>query len=135
MNANYLNRKKAMKQFKELVDKEQQKNCEKCLAKLNREFVETSAYNVKFHLVHLLEVLHDEFGFGKVRLNRLLEAYNSRDESFRADLEDGVAWTKAKRRLEAIGLEFDDEQSAVCDVKERLFEKNITYADKKKRRR
>ena len=135
MNANYLNRKKAMRQFKELVAQEQVKNCEKCLAKLNREFVETSAYNVKFHLVHLLEVLHDEFGFGKVRLNRLLEAYNSRDESFRADLEDGVAWTKAKRRLEAIGLEFDDEQSAVCDVKERLFEKNITYADKKKRRR
>lgn len=134
MNANYLDRNKAKRKFKELVAQEQVKNCEKCLAKLNREFVETSAYNVKFHLVHLLEVLHDEFGFGKVRLNRLLEAYNSRDESFRADLEDGVAWTKAKRRLEAIGLEFDDEQSAVCDVKERLFEKNITYADKKRRR-
>ena len=134
MKANYLDHNKAKRKFKELVAQEQVKNCEKCLAKLNREFVETSAYNVKFHLVHLLEVLHDEFGFGKVRLNRLLEAYNSRDESFRADLEDGVAWTKAKRRLEAIGLEFDDEQSAVCDVKERLFEKNITYAEKKRRR-
>ena len=135
MKANYLDRNKAMRKFKELVNQEQQKNCEKCLERLNREFVDTSAYNVKFHLVHLLVVLHDEFGFGKVRLNRLLEAYNSRDEGFKADLEDGVAWTKAKRKLEEIGLIFDDEQSVVCDVKERLFEKNITYADKKKRRR
>jgi hypothetical protein len=135
MKANYLTHKRAQRELNALVDKTHQKTCEKCLERLNRDFIETSAYNVKFHLVHLLCVLHDEFGFGKVRLNRLLQAYNDADKAFKADLDDGIAWTKAKRRLEEIGLEFDDEESAICDKKERLFEKGITYYDKKKRRR
>ena len=68
-------------------------------------------------------------------LDHLLQAYNDADKAFKADLDDGIAWTKAKRRLEEIGLEFDDEESTICDKKERLFEKGITYYDKKKRRR
>lgn len=135
MKANYLDHNRAKCKFNELVDKRHQVNCEKCLERLNHEFIMTSAYNVKFHLVHLLCVLHDEFGFGKVRLNRLLQAYNDADKAFKADLDDGVAWTKAKRRLEEIGLEFDDEESAICDQKERLFEKDITYYGKEKKRK
>lgn len=135
MKANYLDHNRAKRKFNELVDKRHQVNCEKCLERLNHEFIMTSAYNVKFHLVHLLCVLHDEFGFGKIRLNRLLQAYNDADKAFKADLDDGVAWTKAKRRLEEIGLEFDDEESAICDQKERLFEKDITYYGKEKKRK
>lgn len=135
MKANYLDHNRAKRKFNELVDKRHQENCEKCLERLNREFVMTSAYNVKFHLVHLLCVLHDEFSFGKVRLNRLLQAYNDADKAFKADLDDGVAWTKARRRLEEIDLEFDDEESAICDQKERLFEKDIKYYGKEKKRK
>ncbi len=135
MKANYLDRNKAMRKFKELVDKEQQKNCEKCLERINRECVETSKYNAMFHTLHMLEVLHDEFGFGKKRLERLLGAYHDRDESFKADLADGVAWTKMRKRFEKIGLEFSEEDIELCNRKERLYEKDITYADKKKRRR
>ena len=135
MKANYLDHKRDTRKFKELVGKEQQKNCEKCLEKINRECVETSKYNALFHTFHMLEVLHDEFGFGKKRLERLLGAYHDRDASFKEDLADGVAWTKMRKRFEKIGLEFSEEDIELCNQKERLYEKNITYAEKKKRRR
>lgn len=134
MKANYLDKGRAKRKFKELVDREQQKICEKCREQLNRDFVTTSKYNAMFHTLHLLVVLHDEFGFGKKRLERLLGAYQDEDASFKADLEDGVAWTKIRKRLEDIGLEFSDEEIEICNKKERLYEKNITYADKKRRK-
>lgn len=135
MKANYLDHNKAKRKFKDLVAQEQVKNCEKCLAKINRECVETSKYNALFHTLHMLEVLHDEFGFGKKRLERLLGAYHDRDASFKEDLADGVAWTKMHKRFEKIGLEFSEEDIELCNQKERLYEKDITYAEKKKRRR
>lgn len=135
MKANYLDHNKAKRKFKDLVAQEQIKNCEKCLAKINRECVETSKYNAMFHTLHMLEVLHDEFGFGKKRLERLLGAYHDRDASFKEDLADGVAWTKMRKRFEKIGLEFSEEDIELCNQKERLYEKDIRYAEKKKRRR
>ena len=135
MKANYLDNSKKKRILKDFLNKEQQKTCEKCLERINRECVETSKYNALFHTFHMLEVLHDEFGFGKKRLERLLGAYHDRDASFKEDLADGVAWTKMRKRFEKIGLEFSEEDIELCNQKERLYEKNITYAEKKKRRR
>lgn len=58
-----------------------------------------------------------------------------RDASFKEDLADGVAWTKMRKRFEKIGLEFSEEDIELCNQKERLYEKDIKYAEKKKRRR
>jgi hypothetical protein len=132
MKANILTPKKARWQLKEMVDKETRKHCTKCLEQLNRDFYTTSKYNALFHTMHLLIVLHDEFGFGKKRLERLLGAYAEADEAFKNDLEDGVAWTKIVKQLEAIGLEFDKEEIEIGKAKERLFEKGITYAEKRR---
>lgn len=135
MKANIMDNGKAKRQFKELVRKEQVKNCEKCLAKLNRDFVDTSKYNALFHTMHLLIVLHDEYGFGKKRLERLLGAYADADKQFKEDLNDGVAWTKIVNRLQQIGLEFSDEDIQIGKMKERLYEKGITYYGKEKKRK
>lgn len=134
MKANYLDSGKARRKLKAMVKTEASKHCEKCLEQLNRDFEVTSKYNAMFHTLHMLEVLHDEFGFGKKRLERLLGAYNDADASFKEDLADGVAWTKMRKKLEAIGLEFDEEEIAICNAKERLYEKDIRYADTKRRR-
>ena len=109
MKANIMNNQKARMHLKELIKKESVKHCAACMEEMNRDFVTTSKYNAMFHTMHLLVVLHDEFGFGKKRLERLLGAYADADEAFKNDLEDGVAWTKILQRLEGIGLEFSDE--------------------------
>lgn len=135
MKANILDSNKAKRHFKNLVRQEQIKNCEKCLEKLNRDFVDTSKYNAMFHVMHLLVILHDEYGFGKKRLERLLGAYADGDKQFKEDLADGVAWTKILQRLQAIGLEFSEEEIQIGKSKERLYEKGITYYGKEKKRR
>jgi hypothetical protein len=116
-----------------MIKDEQGKHCKECLAKFNREAVQTSKYNAMFHVMHMLVILHDEFGFGKIRLGRLLERMQNRDAAFKADLEDGVAFTKLRKKLEDIGLIFDEEEIEICTKMERLYEKNITYAEKRRR--
>lgn len=135
MKANYLDHKRAKRKFEELVNETKRKGCEKCLASFNRQMVQTSKYNALFHVMQVLVILHDEFGFGKYRLGRLLNRMQDRDASFKEDLEDGVVFTKLRKRLEGIGIIFDDEEIEICTKMERLYEKNITYAEKKKRRR
>jgi hypothetical protein len=85
--------------------------------------------------MHLLIVLHDEYGFGKKRLERLLGAYADADKQFKEDLNDGVAWTKIVNRLQQIGLEFSEEEIQIGKSKERLYEKGITYYGKEKKRK
>lgn len=133
MKANYLDAGRAKRKLKQMVKDESVKHCEKCLEQLNRDFVTTSKYNAMFHTLHMLVVLHDEFGFGKKRLERLLGAYQETDSSFKEDLADGVAWTKIRKRLEGIGLEFSEEEIEICNKKERLYEQDIRYADNKRR--
>ena len=135
MKANYLDRNKAMRKFKELVNKEQQKNCEKCLERLNREYISTSEFNAKLHVLLMLLVVHDKKKYGKERLEELLNEYNEAAIRLKVDLEDGVAWTKIRKRFQEIGIEFEDESVEIANRKERLYEKDITYYDKKKRRR
>lgn len=135
MKANIPTISKTRRQIKNLVKQEQFKNCEKCLEKLNRDFIDTSKYNAMFHVMHMLVVLHDEFGFGKKRLERLLGAYADGDKQFKEDLADGIAWTKILQRLQRIGLEFSEEDIQIGKIKERLYEKDITYYGKEKKRR
>lgn len=135
MKANYLDRNKAMRQFKELVNKEQQKNCEKCLERLNREYIATSEFNAKLHVLLMLLVVRDKKKYGKEKLEELLNDYNEAAVRLKVDLEDGVAWTKIRKRFQEIGIEFEDESVEIANRKERLYEKDITYAEKKRRKR
>ena len=88
-----------------------------------------------FHVMHLLVILHEEYGFGKKRLERLLGAYADADEQFKTDLSDGVAWTKILNHLQGVGLVFSEEDIKIGKSKERLFEKGITYYGKGKGRK
>lgn len=133
MKANVLNANTVKRRLKQMIKDESVKHCEKCLEQINRDFVTTSKYNAMFHVMHLLVILHDEYGFGKKRLERLLGAYADADKSFREDLSDGVAWTKIRKRLEAVGLEFSKEEIEIGNAKERLFEKGITYSDRRRK--
>lgn len=133
MKANYLKQNTAKRKIKQMIKDESIKHCEKCLENINRQTVQTSKYNAMFHVMHMLVILHDEFGFGKIRLGRLLAKMQDRDASFKADLEDGVAFTKLRKKLEGLGLIFDEEEVEICTKMERLYEKNITYKEKKKR--
>lgn len=137
MKANYgldmgKRKRQARAMARELLLKEDRERCEKCLTELNRQCVITSKYNAMFHVMHMLVVLHDRYGFGKKRLEELLSEYAARDASFKESLADGIGWTKTRMRLEEIGLEFSREDMEMCEKVERLFEKGVKRYEESK---
>lgn len=108
-------------EIRRTVVREYNKLCERT----NAEQAESSKYNALLHVLHLFCVLNDEFGFGKKRLQRLLDAFAARDEQFKTDLEDGVAWTKVLARLDKIGVEFDLDRSYAERIMQKKYEKGV----------
>ena len=96
------------------------------------EQVESSKYNAMLHVLHLFCVLNDEFGFGKKRLQRLLDAFAAQDAQFKADLEDGVAWTKIFAKLDRIGLKFELDRAYAERVMQRKYERNVRRYEESK---
>ena len=117
-----LREKKAREaEIRKTVAREYDKLCQRN----HTEQVENSKYNAMLHVLHLFCVLNDEFGFGKKRLTRLLNAFAQQDEQFKTDLEDGVAWTKIFARLDKIGLKFDVDRAYAEKIMQRKYERNV----------
>ena len=108
-------------EIKRSVVREYNKLCEQN----HTQQVESSRYNALLHVLHLFCVLNDEFGFGKVRLQRLLDAFAAQDEQFKTDLEDGVAWTKILSRLDKIGLHIDVDRAYAEKVMQPKYERGV----------
>ena len=77
------------------------------------------------HVLHLMCVLHDEFGFGKNRLQKLWDAFGASGKRLDIDRKDGVAFTKILNRLEKeIGMNTYVDR-ALAEKLEMLYERNV----------
>lgn len=87
--------------------------------------IETSRYNALLHVLHVFCLLNKEFGFGKKRLKQLLEAMENADKQFKADLEDGIAWTKILKYLDNIGFVFEVDRKYVENSLQQRYESGV----------
>lgn len=89
--------------------------------------VEDSRYNALLHVLHVFCLLHSEFGFGKVRLGRLLKAMEKADKGFKSGLCGGVGWTEVLNYLDSIGFVFEIDRKYVEDKLQRRYEQGVRH--------
>ena len=131
MKANVLDtarKKRLMKQeANRLLDVEAAKRCTKCRQKLDEEFDGLSRTHAALQSLHFLEITAKVLGLGKIRIERILKAYELDKDRFEADMRDGVAFTKMQQFYKAKGVEFEDEEVKMFKDFERVYERNIIY--------
>ena len=101
-----------------------QKECDR----LNREQEELEKYNVLLHILHFFCILHAENGYGKVKLNRLLDAWQKYAPKLKQDLDDGVAWTTTIKELEQIGVRLEYDRDLI-ERHQRRYSRGIKYGE------
>lgn len=120
-------RERRMKRMlEEQCEKYQRNEFNKQIERMTEELFIESKYNAILHVLYFLIVLHDEEGIGALRLNRYFEDFAKRNDEFRTKLEDGIAWTYARKRLSEIGVEiagidFDKAE----DMFQKKYEKGV----------
>ena len=124
----------ALKSKLNLQKREQKERLKKEVEKIFDEINGNRVYEISqatafLQGMHLIAVICDCLGLGKIRTGRIMAAIISESESFNKDLVDGVAWYKTKKRLEKRGLEFTKEENAMCLKAEKLHEKGVTRID------
>ena len=131
MKANVLDtarKKRLMKQeANRLLEAEAVKRCTKCRQKLDEEFDGMSRTHAALQSLHFLEITAKVLGLGKVRIERILKAYELDKDRFEAHMRDGVAFTKMQQFYKAKGVEFEDEEVKMFKDFERVYERNIIY--------
>lgn len=65
------------------------------------------------HIKLMCVVLNEQFGFGKERLLKLIQAYGDLSEERK---EDEVFWSHIDRYLNRIGLDFPKEDYEIMDI-------------------
>ena len=65
------------------------------------------------HIKLMCVALNEQFGFGKERLLKLVQAYGDLSEERK---EDEVFWSHIDRCLEQIGLDFPKEDYEIMDI-------------------
>ncbi len=131
MKANVLDtarKKRLLKQeANRLLDAEAAKRCTKCRQKLDEEFDSLSRTHAAFQSMHFLEVTARVLGLGKIRIERILKAYELDKDRFEADMRDGVAFTKMEKAFKAKGIEFEEHEVEMFRKFERVYERNVIY--------
>lgn len=113
------------KEYHEQVKKDVLKHCRKYLEETEADMREIQRLNAIMHVLWLMVVLHDEFGFGKMRLQRLWNAFGCMGERLNTDRQDGIAFTKILNILENdIGMDtyVDRKLAQKLDL---LYERNV----------
>lgn len=105
-----------------------QKECDR----LNREQEELEKYNVLLHILHFFCILHAEEGYGKVKLNRLLDAWQKYAPKLKQDLDDGIAWTTTIKELEQIGVHLDYDKDLI-ERHQRRYSRGVKYGEEDKK--
>lgn len=87
--------------------------------------MEIQKLNAVMHVLWLMCVLHDEFGFGRKRLQRLWDAFGKSGDRLDTSRKDGVAFTRVLNKLEdEIGMDTYIDRSSAQRL-ELLYERNV----------
>lgn len=131
MKANVLDtaRKKRLLKLEanRLLDTEAKKRCAKCQKAMSKEFDSMSKTHAALQSMHFLEITARVLGLGKIKIERILKAYELDKDSFEADMRDGVAFTKMQKAFKAKGVEFEDHEVKMFREFERIYERNVIY--------
>ena len=121
----------AKKEFHEQVKKDVMRYCRQYLEETEADMRRIQQLNSIMHVLWVLIALHEEFGFGKKRLQRLWDAFGARGEALDTARQDGIAFTKALKILEdEIGMDTYVDRSAAQEL-EKLYERNVKrYGEK-----
>lgn len=125
MNALKSQANRAKREYTEALKKDMAKHCRKYLEETEADMREIQRLNAVMHVLYLMCVLHDVFGFGKKRLQRLWDAFGESGERLITDRNDGVAFTRILNKLENdIGMNTYIDRSEAQKL-ERLYERNV----------
>lgn len=98
-----------MKARMKLNNKIQKKIKEEVRAEYDRQGQDLTRRHIKLMCV----ALNEQFGFGKNRLMKLIQAYGDLGEERK---EDEVFWSHIDRYIEQIGLDFPKEDYEIMDI-------------------
>lgn len=121
----------AKKEYHEQVKKDVMRYCKQYLEETEADMRRIQQLNSIMHVLWVLIALHEEFGFGRKRLQRLWDAFGARGEALDTARQDGIAFTKALKILEdEIGMDTYVDRSAAQEL-EKLYERNVKrYGEK-----
>jgi hypothetical protein len=131
MKANILDmarKKRLLKaEANKLLDAEATKRCRKCQQGMAKEADEMSKTHAALQSLHFLEITARVLGLGKIRIERILKAYEEDKDRFETDMRDGVAFTKMEKAFKVKGVEFEDHEVEMFRKFERVYEKGVIY--------
>ena len=131
MKANLLDtarKKRLLKaEANKLLDVEATKRCRKCQQEMAKEADSMSKTHAALQSMHFLEITARVLGLGKIRIGRILKAYEEDKERFETDMRDGVAFTKMEKAFKEKGVEFEDHEVEMFRKFERVYEKGVIY--------
>lgn len=110
-----------------LLDAEATKRCRKCQQAMAKESDDLSKTHAALQSLHFLEITARVLGLGKIRIGRILKAYEEDKERFETDMRDGVAFTKMEKAFKEKGIEFEDHEVEMFRKFERVYEKGVIY--------
>ena len=118
-------KKLAKKEYHEQVKKDVKRYCRQYLEETEEDMMEIQKLNAVMHVLWLMCVLHDEFGFGRKRLQRLWDAFGKSGDRLDTSRKDGVAFTRVLNKLEdEIGMDTYIDRSSAQRL-ELLYERNV----------
>ncbi len=125
MNALKVRKNLAKKEYHEQVKKDVKRYCHQYLEETEEDMMEIQKLNAVMHVLWLMCVLHDEFGFGRKRLQRLWDAFGKSGDRLDTSRKDGVAFTRVLNKLEdEIGMDTYIDRSSAQRL-ELLYERNV----------
>lgn len=125
MNALKVRKNLAKKEYHEQVKKDVKRYCRQYLEETEEDMMEIQKLNAVMHVLWLMCVLHDEFGFGRKRLQRLWDAFGKSGDRLDTSRKDGVAFTRVLNKLEdEIGMDTYIDRSSAQRL-ELLYERNV----------
>ena len=131
MKANLLDtarKKRLLKaEANKLLDVEATKRCRKCQQEMVKEADSMSKTHAALQSMHFLEITARVLGLGKIRIGRILKAYEEDKERFETDMRDGVAFTKMEKAFKEKGVEFEEHEVEMFRKFDRVYEKGVIY--------
>ena len=110
-----------------ILDEEARKRCTKCRQAMAKESDSMSKTHAALQSMHFLEITAKVLGLGKVRIGKILKAYEEDKERFETDMRDGVAFTKMEKAFKEKGIEFEEHEVEMFRKFERVYEKGVIY--------
>lgn len=120
-----MRRKEAEAQMKKYL----KKHAELFLIEQEEQEVERQKYNALMHVLRMLVVANQTFGFGKKKLEQYWNAVIDGNKEFEAGLLDGIGFTKIFNELDRIGFNpINAEERRFLEYRfQRLYEERVKH--------